>query len=206
MGTIKYTVTTITKSCPYCRQTVDTKTEGELGPFLGILFLFTFPIVIPYWILRYWAFRDPEFPKIGPKISPCPHCSLPIRTNNYAIGDLTGQKLFLHAFKKWVYISYVFGGICGVCIFGIITGAPMVSLWGLLALLSLATDVVIIITYHTKLNKIISPDSKITESKKRPQADIAQDNTASFIYCRICGTKLPADSHFCTKCGTKLAT
>ena len=204
MGKIRYTVTTITKRCPYCGRTVDTETHGEFAPFLGILLLFTFPIVIPYWLLKHLAFQDPDFPKIGPKTTPCPHCSLPIRTENYAIEDLKGENLFLHRFKKWIYISYVFGAICGICIFGMVTGAAVVSLWGLFALLSLIAIVATIIAYHVKLEEITNPKPKVIEQPKHPQMHTAQENTAAFFYCRKCGTKLPADSQFCNKCGTEL--
>lgn len=204
MGKIRYTVTTITKQCPYCGRTVDTETHGEFAPFLGILFLFTFPIVIPYWLLKHLAFQDPNFPKIGPETTPCPHCSLPIRTENYAIEDLKDEKLFLHKFKKWIYISYVFGAICGSCIFGMITGAAVVSLWGLFALLSLIAVVIIIITYHVKLEEIAHPKSKVIDQPSSNLKHTSQDNTVSFFYCRKCGNKLPADSQFCNKCGTEL--
>ena len=174
MGRIRYTFNTITKRCPFCGRTVDAETHGEFAPFLGILLLFTFPIVIPYWLIKHLAFQDPDFPKIGPKTTPCPHCSLPIRTDNYAVEDLKGEKLFLHKFKKWVYISYVFGAVCGVCVFGMITGAAVISLWGLFALLSLIAVVAIIITYHVKLEEIAHPKPKVGEQPKQAQLHIEQ--------------------------------
>ena len=72
---IRYTVTTITKRCPYCGKTVDTETHGSLTPLLSALFIFTFPVVIPYLLIRFSALQDPDFPKIGPKSYPCPHGS-----------------------------------------------------------------------------------------------------------------------------------
>lgn len=42
MGKIRYTVTTITKRCPYCGKIVDTETHGESTPLLGISFGFYF--------------------------------------------------------------------------------------------------------------------------------------------------------------------
>ena len=207
MGKIRYTVTTITKRCPYCGKTVDTETHGEFTPFLGILFLFTFPVFIPYLLIRYLALKDPTFPKIGPKSFPCPHCSLPILTNNHAVEDLDGKDLFLHKFKKWIYISYVIGGVFGICVFIMIIGEPVISLFGLFALLSLIGVVTIIITYHIKLEEITNSKPKVTEQPKPTvptQKSIAKNGDISFIYCRKCGNKLPSDSQFCSKCGTEI--
>ena len=204
MGKIRYTVTTITKRCPYCGKTTDEETHGELTPFLGIIFLFTFPIVIPYLIIRYLALKDPDFPKIGPKSFLCPHCSLPIRTDNYAVEDLDGEKLFLHKFKKWVYISYVIGAVFGVCVFSMIIGEPIISLCGLYALLSFVGVVAIIITYHIKLEEITNPKPEQLKPIIQPTKEPNKNETASFFYCRKCGTKLPSDSQFCNKCGTKV--
>ena len=60
MCKIRYTVTTITKRCPYCGKIVDTETHGESTPLLGIAFLFTFPVTIPYLLIRYLAPRISE--------------------------------------------------------------------------------------------------------------------------------------------------
>ena len=117
MARYNYIVTEITKRCPYCGKTVGTETKADqTPPHLIILLLAIFPITIPYWILRYLAFKNPNFPKVGPKTFQCPHCYLPIRTDNYAVEDLDSKNLFLHKFKKWIYISYVIGAVCGVCV------------------------------------------------------------------------------------------
>ena len=205
MARYNYIVTEITKRCPYCGKTVGTETKADqTPPHLIILLLAIFPITIPYWILRYLAFKNPNFPKVGPKTFQCPHCYLPIRTDNYAVEDLDSKNLFLHKFKKWIYISYVIGAVCGVCVFGIIAGTPVVSVLGLFALLSLIVAVAIVIIYHVKLEEIMHPKPKAVEQPKQPQKDIAQNSVPSFFYCRKCGTKLPSDSRFCDKCGTKL--
>lgn len=107
MGKIRYTVTTITKRCPYCGKIVDTETHGEFTPLFAIVGVFAFPIALPYSLIRYLGFQNPTFPQIGPKSFPCPHCSSPIRAKNYAVADLKGKDLFLHKFKKWIYISSV---------------------------------------------------------------------------------------------------
>ena len=204
---IRYTVTTITKRCPYCGETVDTETHGADTPFLALMLIIAFPIVIPYLLIKNLAFDDPIFPKIGPKSLPCPHCSLPIRTDNYAVEDLEGEKLFLHKFKKWIYISYVLGAVFGVCAFAMIVGGPVISLFGLFALLSLIGVVAIIITYRIKLEEITNPKPNVIEQPKttvqHPKNIIKNENT-SFIYCRKCGNKLPSDSQFCSKCGTEI--
>ncbi len=204
---IRYTVTKITKRCPYCGKTVDTETHGAFTPLLCILFFFTFPVVIPYLLIRFLAFKDPDFPKIGPKSYPCPHCSLPIHTGMCTVEDLHGEDLFLHKIKKWVYISYVIGGVFGICVFAMIIGEPVISLYGLFALLSLIGVVAIIITYYTKLEETTSPKPKVMEQSKttvQPQKSIANGEETSFIYCRKCGNKLPLDSQFCSKCGTEI--
>ena len=86
---------------------------------------------------------------------------MPIRTNNYAVEALEGENLFLHKLKKWVYISYVIGGVFGVCIFAMIPGEPVISLFGLFALLSLIGVATTIITYHIKLEEITPPKTKV---------------------------------------------
>lgn len=207
MGKIRYTVTTITKRCPYCGKIVDTETHGESTPLLGIAFLFTFPVAIPYLLIRYLALKDPEFPKIGPKSFKCPYCSLPIRTNNYAVEDLEGEKLFLYKFKKWAYISYAIGGVLGACVFAMIMVEQVISLFGLLALLSFIGVVVIITAYHIKLKEIANPNLNTleqTETIIKPTKIATQNENNPFIYCRKCGNKLPSDSKFCSKCGIEV--
>lgn len=207
MSKIRYTVTTITKRCPYCGKIVDQETHGELTPLLSILFLLAFPIVVPYLLIKYLALKNPDFPKIGPKSFPCPHCSSSIRTNNYAIEDLYGEDLFLHKFKKWAYICYVMGAVLGVCVFAMILGEPIISLYGLFALISLFVVVTIIITYHVKLQQIAHPKPEVVEQSKlmvQPQKTPTKNETSQFFYCRKCGAKLPLDSRFCTKCGIEV--
>ena len=207
MGRIRYTVTTIKKRCPYCGTTVDEETHGAFTPIISILFFFTFPLVLPYFIIRYLALRDPEFPKIGPTFFLCPHCSLPIRTNNYAVEDLDGENLFLHKYKKWIYISYVLGAVFGVCVFCMIMGEPIISLWGLFALLSLVGVVTIIITYYIKLEAVTHHSQRFEEQLNSiiyPKEVSDKNASVSFLYCRKCGIKLPSDSKFCSKCGTEI--
>ena len=67
---IKYTVVATTKRCPYCERIVDTETHGEYTPLLIAICILAFPVVIPYWLIRFLAFDDPFFPKIGPKSYP----------------------------------------------------------------------------------------------------------------------------------------
>ena len=205
MGRIRYTVTTITKRCPHCGEIVDKETHGEFTPFLGILFMFTFPVQIPYLIIRYLALKDPDFPSIGEKFFTCPHCSLPIRTNNYAVEDLDDENLFLHKFKKWAYISYIVGAVLGICVFAMLLGKPIASLYGLFALLSLIVVIAIVIAYHAKLEEIKHPNvveqpEPALHSKETPP----EDKAPAYFYCRKCGTKLPSDSQFCNKCGTEV--
>ena len=207
MGRIRYTVTTITKRCPYCGEILDTETHGDLAPFLGIFFIFIFPIVVPYLLIRYLALKNPDFPKIGPKFFQCPHCSLPIRTDNYAIQDLHGKNLFLYKFKKWVYICYALGGIFGFSIFAIVEESPATLFWVLLASLSLIGVAAIIIIYHTKIKEMEALKSKTLEQSEVviQLAKIStQNQNDSYTYCRECGNKLPSDSKFCNKCGTKI--
>lgn len=207
MGRIRYTVTTITNRCPYCGNIVDTETHGAFTPFLGMAFMLTFPVVIPYWIIRYLALKDPIFPEIGPKSFPCPYCSLPIRTNNLAVEDLDGEALFLHKFKKWAYSCYAIGGVFGICVFAMILGEPMISLYGLAALLSFIGVVAIIITYHIKREEIKNAKTKTQEKTKTynsKQNNTTRNQNISYIYCRKCGNKLPLDSRYCSRCGTEI--
>ena len=100
MGRIRYTVTTLTTRCPHCGYTLDEETHGALTPIISCLWFITFPILIPYAIIKYLGLGDPDMPKIGQKMITCPHCSLPVRTNNLAIEDLSQKELVTHIRKR----------------------------------------------------------------------------------------------------------
>lgn len=205
---IRYTVTTITKRCPYCGKTIDEETHGQFTPLLGILLFLTFPIAIPYLLIRFLLLKDPNFPPIGPKYFSCPHCALPIRTGNYAREELQGTKLFLHKFKTWIYVCYAIGAVFGISVMVLLLeNMPLVSWWGLVSLISISGIIAIVFVYYTKLEDVSNIEQSVNNSPKiteREKLNFEPAVDTSCIYCRKCGTKLPVDSQFCNKCGTKI--
>lgn len=202
MGTIRYTVTTITKRCPHCGKIIDEESHGQFTPLYGIAFLFTFPIVIPYLLIRFLVLKDPQFPKVGPKTFSCPDCSMPIKTNNVAITELNEKGLFLHKFKKWVYLCYALGGVFGISIFFVLINEfEIFSIYGLFALMSLIGIIYIVIAYRTKYEHIKQSEPKCYSKENSAQT---KEKSDSCLYCRKCGAKLPSDSIFCHKCATEV--
>lgn len=146
---IKYTVRTVTKSCPYCGRAIYSETYGRFTPLIGIMFLLTFPISAPYLVIRYLVLKNPAFPKIGNPITACPSCHKPILTGKKTIADLDEDEIALHKFKKWVYLCYALGAVLGISIFLMLSeSVPIVSILGLTALLSLAGIIAIVIIYY----------------------------------------------------------
>lgn len=95
----------------------------------------------------------------------------------------------------------------GACVFAMIMVEQVISLFGLLALLSFIGVVVIITAYHIKLKEIANPNLKTleqTETIIKPTKISTQNENNPFIYCRKCGNKLPSDSKFCSKCGIEV--
>ena len=155
MARISYTITSITKRCPHCKGIIDETSHGDFTPLYGIVFFFTFPFAIPYLIIRYWLLRNPDSPKVGEEVIDCPHWSMQVRTDRRAKENLDEEDLFLHKFKKWAYLSYAIGAIFGFCVLALLVGEPIVSLYGLCALLSFVVVAVIIISYHVKYKRIM---------------------------------------------------
>lgn len=188
---ITYTVTTTTLSCPYCHNIIKEKKQGEWAPVLSIFIIFLLPIVILFFLIHLFAFKNPRLPKIGEKQMKCPHCALPFLTGKCAVEDLNAEELFIHKFKPWFYISYVMGGIWGVsCCFLLDNDSKLFSLCVFLAIASLIWIVITAFVYHIK--------------RKRVRLENTMYGNTSFFYCHTCGTKLPSDSLFCNVCGTKV--
>ena len=208
MGTFRYTVTTLTTRCPHCGYTLDEETHGALTPIISCLWFITFPILIPYAIIKYWGLGDPDMPKIGPKTITCPHCSLPVKTNNLEVEDLEPEALVTYRFRIWFYVSYVLGAILSfTLLYLLIDGLPIVSGGGLIALLAFLSIITIVITYRVKLAKCNAPKPQEVIIQNKPVIKSAEKNTQesnNYFYCRKCGNKLPADSQFCDKCGTEI--
>ena len=157
MGRIRYTVTTTTKRCPHCGKVIDQKAEGELTPLYGIIFLFAFYILIPYWLIKYLAFKAPEVPSVGEKITKCPHCALPIRTDNVSIGELKSEALLNYKFRVWFWVCYGLGALFGTSLFfTLVSEASLASVGGLIALLSLLGTLAIIFVYRYRLSQCCS--------------------------------------------------
>ena len=208
MGKIRYTVTTLTTRCPHCGYTLDEETHGALTPIISCLWFITFPILIPYAIIKYLGLGDPDIPKIGPKMITCPHCSLPVRTNNLAVEDLNPEALVTYRFRIWFYVSYLLGAILSfTLLYLLIDGLPIVSGGGLIALLALIGVISIIITYRVKLANCNAPKTQEVIVQNKPVIKSSNKTNAEsngYFYCRKCGNKLPADSQFCDKCGTEI--
>jgi tetratricopeptide (TPR) repeat protein len=194
MGRIKYTVTTTTKRCPHCGKIIDQKSEGELTPLYGIIFLFAFYILIPYWLIKYLAFKAPEVPSVGEKFMKCPHCSSPIMTNNVSIGELKSESLLNYKYRVWFWVCYSMGALCGSSLFfTLVSEASLNSVGGLISLLSLIGALAIIFAYRYQLSKC---------RQKAPQ--IVKKASPEPKCCSRCGAHLNADSKFCHKCGTEI--
>lgn len=152
MGRIRYTVITTTKRCPHCGKIIDRKSSGNFTPLYGIIFLFAFYVLIPYWIIKYLALKAPEIPVVGEKIMSCPHCSLPIKTDNLSIKELNPEALLNYNFRIWFWVCYGLGGLFGSSLFfTLISETSLISFGGLLSLLSLIGVLVIIFIYRYKL-------------------------------------------------------
>ena len=208
MAKIRYTITTSTTSCPHCGYVLKKKTRGALTPIISCLWFITLPILIPYAIIKFVGLGAPDIPKIGPKMITCPNCSLPIRTDNLAIEDLKPEESVTFHFRIWFYVSYVLGTILSfTLLYLLIDGLPIVSIGGLIALLSLLGVLTIILTYRLQLvncNKHTF-QKNVTQNKPIMKSQIPNVNdTNEYFYCRKCGNKLLADSQFCDKCGTKI--
>lgn len=145
---VRYTVTTRTKSCPYCGTTLSVETENTL--FTTLLVLFFLPVTIPFFLIRI-SLGLPKMPKIGPKVDHCPQCSSPIRTNNKSWHELDYEEVLTYQFRIWFYVSYVLGAFLGGSILCFIEGVPIISLCGLVSLISLLGIISIVVAYHIML-------------------------------------------------------
>ena len=148
---IHYTI--YKKHCPYCNYTLDE--DNDLArSLISCLWMIALPALIPYWIIKYLGFGNPNIPKIGPKTITCPHCSLPVRTDNSAIEDLNAKDLLTYNFKEWFTISYTLGAAFGFSILYHLTGLQFATQCGFLSLFSLLGVVAIITAYRVKLRDI----------------------------------------------------
>ena len=209
MARIRYTLTTTTTCCPHCGYTFKKRTRGAFAPVIYCMWFITLPVIIPYFLIRFLGLGDPSIPKIGQKIIMCPECSLPVRTDKFAIEDLDPDALITYRFRIWFYISYFLGAIFSFSLlYLIIDGLPIVSNCGLIALISLIGVLTIIIVYRIKLancngdkyNSFITQGNNVTKSAENHFTNGERE----YFYCRKCGNNLPVDSQFCDKCGTKV--
>lgn len=202
---IRYTVTTKTRTCRHCGAILEQETSGEETPFLASFGCLLFPILIPYWLIYCFGFDYPTIPKIGPPIAKCHRCFNPYFTEMCEVSALKGEARLNYRFRIWFYVCYALGTILTVDIlYLLIGGQPIISIGGLIALVSLAGVIAIILTYRLKLADIQSTliKSKVVSS---PPADTKQQpSQVECLYCRKCGKKIPADSLFCDKCGTEI--
>ena len=146
---MKIRYTTKTLHCPHCRHTLY-KDDDFSYSMIQLLWIVALPALIPYWLIKYLGLGNPDIPKIGPKLITCPNCSLPVRTNNFAVEDLKANALLTYRFKEWFTVSYILGGIFGYGIFFLFAGLSY-AVCGLIALLSFLGIMAIIITYRIKL-------------------------------------------------------
>ena len=202
---IRYTVTTHTTSCPHCGYVLEQESRGHLTPILSALWFITLPIMIPYWIIKYLCLGNPIVPCVGPQTITCPNCSLPVKTNNWDISELDSEDLITYRFRAWFWVSYVLGAILSfTLIILLLNGTYIISIGGLIALISLLGIVAIVVTYRVmKFNCSRVPKKKEKHLNKQVNSHLSA-TVQNCIYCRKCGTKLPVDSLFCSKCGTKV--
>ena len=204
---IHYTVETTTIRCPHCGKIISQETRGEFEPFFRLLTALLLPILVPYWIIKYFGFLSPEKPNIGPKYITCSVCKKSIRTFNRAVEDLTGKDLLIHRFVPWFYVCYFLGIVLFISSLCLISDEyTMLSVCGLITLLSLIGVIVIIVTYRIKLSKC--NQTKNCESppktKNIEHQSIMGNTVGERLFCRKCGKKLPLDSKFCSGCGTEV--
>lgn len=145
-------ITIYAKKCPHCHYTLEEDWSGVIYSIFGIFMLLLLPALISYWLIKALGFGDPDIPKIGDKVIRCPSCSLPIRTNMVAIGDLNAKQLLTYRFRAWFIVAYVIGGIFAFsALYMVAECLPIISWWGLTLLLSFLGVMAIIITYRIKL-------------------------------------------------------
>ena len=148
---IRYTV--YKKHCPHCNHTLY-KYDDSAKSLISCLWILALPALIPYWIIKYLGFGNPSIPKIGPKTITCPCCSLPVRTDNSAIEDLSAKGLLIYRFKERFTISYVLGAVFGFSVLFHLADSKFATECGFISLLSILGAVVIIIVYRVKLRAI----------------------------------------------------
>lgn len=202
---IRYTVTTKTRRCRHCGAILEQETSGEETPFLASFGCLLFPVLIPYWLIHSFGFDYPTIPKIGPPVAKCHRCFNPYFTEMCEVSALKGEALLNYRFRIWFYVCYVLGTILTIDIlYLLIGGQPILSIGGLVALISLVGVIAIILTYRLKLADIQSATVK-NKVTTVPAVETKQQSTQNeCLYCRKCGKKIPADSLFCDKCGTEV--
>lgn len=205
MAKIRYTITTTTTRCPYCGYILGQETEGHFAPVIACLWIFALPALIPYWVIKHWALGNPVMPEVGPKTVNCPQCSHLVRTGSLTVEDLQPEEFITYHFKPWFYVSYTLGAILGFTLFPLLMdGGPIISVRGLISLIAFSGIVAITLSYRNKIANCNTPKQEITvNSATSSDNQINKDTSeiSDYFYCRQCGNKLPADSHFCDKCG-----
>lgn len=206
MAKIRYTITTTTIRCPYCGYILGQESEGHFAPIIACLWIFALPALIPYWVIKHWAFGNPVMPEVGPKTANCPQCSQLVRTGSLSVEDLQPEEFITYHFKPWIYVSYVLGAILGFTLFPLLLdGDSIISVRGFIALIAFLGILAITLSYRNKMANCKTPKQEIAfgyNDSPNEQINNEPNEMSDYFYCRKCGNRLPADSHFCDKCGS----
>lgn len=181
---LEYTLTTMTKRCPHCKEIISQETHGWLKAFLSWYWFVHFPVTLPYFLIKKFGFRNPIIPKVGEKIELCPHCSLSIYTDNKLEKELNEIEKLNYSFRYWFYVCYSLGAVFGIeVIYILIYSLSLISVAGLIMFLSLCGVATIILVYRKRLDNCNDEE----DSMDKDESFFEKINEIEIIYPQIIG-------------------
>ena len=155
---IRYRYKVYTTKCPYCGAVLSVDNSDQSNQLFSMAIIVTFP----YYLSRFFLnkiYGNPSIPKVGPKSIVCPRCSLPMRTDNKLISELSRLELLNYQFRHWFTFSYLLGTILIASVI-FVDCAKIISLpnWGYVEILLLCIVLLIVIVYNYKKSRhVIGP-------------------------------------------------